>query len=110
MKIIWHKKRYIGENAKKRQKEAEKAVENLRPFPGVYVITFSMGGNNVFDIYPLETLLAGWFPKKEISVLGLALGYGEALELAGQMTGDLYHLTGGFDPAAFFGPEDAGSE
>ena len=67
----------------------------------VYVITLSSNEENLLDIIPSRELLQRHYPKKGLYVVGLAGGYHEALELAGQIVSEVYFRTGGFDVRSY---------
>ena len=60
------------------------------------MITPASNGNNILDIYPATTFLSPYYREKEFLIIGIALGYGEALKLAGRIVEDMYQKTGAF--------------
>ncbi|WP_330387656.1 hypothetical protein [Lacrimispora sphenoides] len=105
MKISWFDRLYVGEKAKKKRYRIIQGIRRLKPGPGIYVITPAANGNNILDIYPAMTLLWPLYREEEFLILGIASGYWEALEVAGNIIGDMYRKTGGFDLPAFIGRE-----
>ncbi|WP_330398706.1 hypothetical protein [Lacrimispora celerecrescens] len=103
MKISWFDRLYVGEKAKKKRYRIIQGIRRLKPGPGIYVITPAANGNNILDIYPAMTLLWPLYREEEFLILGIASGYWEALEVAGNIIGDMYRKTGGFDLSAFIG-------
>ena len=87
MKISWYDHLYVGDKAKKKRYQIIQAIRNSRLISGAYVITPSLSGNNVLDIYPAMELSAPW--------------YREALEVTRQIIDELYRNTGGFDLAGY---------
>ena len=61
------------------------------------MITPSLSGNNVLDIYPAMELSAPWYREDEFFIIGIAADYWEALEVTRQIVEELYQNTGGFD-------------
>lgn len=53
----------------------------------IYVIALS-GGEDYFDLIPGYVLKQKAYPTKDIHIVGLAAGYGSALELVQQMIAD----------------------
>ncbi len=94
--MFWYRHLYVGEKAKKHRASIIQSIREKTYRPGIYVITPPSNGNNILDIYPGYMLLLGQFREKEFSILGIALGYQEALRLAGTIAGDMYRLTGSF--------------
>lgn len=97
MKISWYDHLFVGDKAKKKRYQIIQAVRNSRTITGAYVITPSLSGNNVLDIYPAMELSAPWYREEEFFIIGIAAGYWEALEVAGKIIDELYRSTGGFD-------------
>ena len=94
--MFWYRHLYVGKEAKRHRASIIRSIREKRYRPGVYVITPPSNGNNILDIYPGYMLLLGQFRETEFSILGIALGYQEALGLAGTIVNDMYRLTGGF--------------
>lgn len=93
----WYKPLYLGEKAKEKRFSLLQGLRRGRPLPRVYVITLAAGGNNLLDIYPQPELLLPYYRKREFLILGVALGYFEALEVARQIVDDVYQATGTLD-------------
>ena len=94
--MLWYDRLYVGEKAKKHRFSIIQSIRRRKYRVGVFVITPASNGNNILDIYPLLTLLNPYYRDKELLILGIAEGYGEALELAGRIVGDMYRKTGAF--------------
>ncbi len=94
--MLWYDRLYVGEKAKKHRFSIIQSIRRRKYRAGVFVITPASNGNNILDIYPLLTLLNPYYRDKELLILGIAQGYGEALELAGRIVGDMYRKTGAF--------------
>lgn len=94
--MLWYDRLYVGEKAKKHRFSIIQSIRRRKYRVGVFVITPASNGNNILDIYPLLTLLNPYYRDKELLILGIAEGYGEALELAGKIVGDMYRKTGAF--------------
>lgn len=101
MKIVWYESLFVGDKARKNRYRILQSVRNSRPIPGVYVITPSLNGNNILDIYPSAELCAPWHSEEEFFILGVAAGYQEALTVAGRIVAMLYRETGGFDMTGY---------
>ena len=97
MKISWYDHLYVGDKAKKKRYQIIQAIRNSRLISGAYVITPSLSGNNVLDIYPAMELSAPWYRDEEFFIIGIAADYWEALEVTRQIIDELYRNTGGFD-------------
>lgn len=92
---------YVG---KKAGENRFRIVLNLRFSklqPEIYVITPASNGNNILDIYPSVVFQQDYYRDQDLLVLGVARGYDEALEVAGQIVNDMYQKTGGFSLQEF---------
>ncbi len=94
--MFWYRHLYVGEKAKRHRVSIIRSIREKTYRPGVYVITPPSNGNNILDIYPGYMLLLREYREKEFRILGIALGYQEALTLAGTIVSDMYRLTGRF--------------
>lgn len=104
MKISWYDHLYVGDKAKKNRYRIIQALRNSRGITGAYVITPSISGNNILDIYPAMELFAPWHREEEFFIIGIAAGYWESLEVAGRIVDELYRNTGGFDLNGYLNP------
>lgn len=101
MKICWSDRLYAGEKAEKKRYRIIQGIRKSRPQPGIYVITPASNGNNILDIYAAAALLSPFYKDKEFLILGIGVGYWEALEVAGQIVNDMYRKTGAFNLSSF---------
>lgn len=92
----WYSRLYVGEKAEKRRCSIVQGLRENRLLPEVYVITPPQNGNNVLDIYPSAMLLLPPYVNEDMLILGIAVTYWEALEVARQMVEDMHRRTGGF--------------
>ncbi|MDD2972950.1 MAG: hypothetical protein PHE02_12570 [Lachnospiraceae bacterium] len=76
----------------KKQKICKKLKWNIGQL-NVYVITLSEG-DDLLDIFHCALLKQKTFPRKHLFVVGIADGYGEALELSRTIVQDIYTRTG----------------
>lgn len=93
----WFHHLYVGDKAKKKRFRIIQGIRQGRLYPGAYVITPALNGNNILDIYPSASLLHPYYRDKDLLVLGIAADYWEALEVAGQIVDEMYRKTGEFD-------------
>ena len=94
--MLWYDRLYVGEKAKKHRFSIIQSIRRKKYRMGVFVITPASNGNNILDIYPATTLLSPYYRETEFLIIGIALGYGEALKLAGRIVEDMYQKTGAF--------------
>ena len=90
----WCQRLYVGEKAKKCRYGIIQGLRSKKLQPEVYVITPAANGNNLFDIYPSAMLLLPPLCGEDLLILGIAVTYWEALEVARDMVEDLYRSGG----------------
>lgn len=100
--MIWYEHLYVGEKAKKQRFSPIQKLREKKAGALVYVIVPAANASNLLDIYSAPEFFA-WEEradragnKNQQIILGIALGYGEALHLAGEMVDEVYRATGGF--------------
>lgn len=93
---VWYEHLYMGAKAKRHRFAIIQDIRNKKPRSGVYVITPPSNGENVLDIYPTETIFKDYYADKELMILGIAMGYQEALKLAARIVNEMYQETGTF--------------
>lgn len=89
----WYDNLYVSESIKDAGKIKWRIMHNAGTID-IYVITFASNSQNLLDIIPSWNLMQKSYPKKELKVIGLAKGYGEALELTRQIIEETYDETG----------------
>ncbi len=92
----WYEHLYMGEKAKKNRYAILQGLREERWQPEVYVIMPPENGNNILEILPSAMLHAFPRQRQEGLVIGVAVTYWEALEVARGIVDDLYRKTGGF--------------
>lgn len=96
---------YVGEKAKRVRFGILQGLREKKLQPEVYVITLPQNGNNVLDIYPSPMLLLPPYRDQELLLVGIAVTYWEALEVARVIVDDMYRKTGGFCLNTFLKPD-----
>lgn len=94
--MLWYSRLYVGDKAKRHLFSIVRSIREKKYRPGVFVITPPSNGNNILDIYPGYMLLLESAREEELTILGIADGYQEALVLAGTIVEEMYKKTGGF--------------
>ena len=92
----WYDHLYMGEKAKKQRYGILKGLRERKWQPEIYVIMPSQNGNNILEILPSVMLQVPPYQEQEILLVGVAVTYWEALEVAREIVDDLYQKTGGF--------------
>lgn len=96
----WHIPLYVGEEAGKKRKKLIHQLERKKPAFGVYAVTLSSNGKDIFDIFPAFMLMREDIREREI--LGLAVTKEEALEVCEQIIMEVYNKTGEFAVRRYF--------
>ena len=100
--MIWYRDYFVGKSIESRRKQVRKKLEQGKVQLEIYVITLASNENNLLDIIPSWNLLQESYPSRDLYVLGIAGGYHEALELAGEIVSRVYRETGGFRVAEYY--------
>ena len=103
--MIWYKKLYTGEAAKKRRFAIVQKLRSGTASSSVYVIVPAANPKNLLDIYSAPNFYPREKRKPQL-ILGIAWGYQDALNLAGKMVDELYQATGGFDFLTYLGLDE----
>ena len=103
----WYCHLYVGEEAAKKRYAVIQKIRRGEKSRLVYVIMPPSGGNNILDIYQAAEFFHPHYQERDPLVLGVALGYEEALEVAGKIVGEMYRTTGGFSLETFLAQKDS---
>lgn len=101
--MLWYKHLYVGEGAKKKRFSLIQRIRSGNIPSKAYVILEPANPANLLDIWEASQICSQeWEERRraegrEIQILGIAWGYQDALELAGQMVNEVYQATGGFN-------------
>lgn len=102
----WYRKLYVGENARKAKYKIIGKVRTNRFQIDTFLIALSDHPDNLLDIYNANLLLQPAMEKSEkvknTCVVGIAKGYGEALEVVRQIIDDVYSSTGDLKLREYF--------
>ena len=94
----WYHKLYVSDSiAGKNVNRINLKINQNAGTVSVYVITFSSNRENLLDIIPSWVLMQKAYPKKNLTVIGLAKGHEEALLLVKQIVEETYRNTGSVD-------------
>ena len=86
----WYRDLYIGDNARKKAGKIIEKVNKNKLQKNVFLITKAANGCDLFDIYPAHVFLQKHFKTADYLIIGLALGYDEALLLVQTIVDELY--------------------
>ena len=97
----WWEHMYMGENAGRNRISILEGLRKGSLLPDTYVITLPESGNHILDIRPVCLLRKEERESRELLILGIARGYGEAAEVVRSMIDDMYQKTGAFNWTAY---------
>lgn len=89
--LKWYKKLYIGDNAKKKADVYMRRINQGKISFDIYLITLASNEKNLLDIISANQLLQKTVRRRCPMIVGLANGYGEAVELVQQIAEETYH-------------------
>ncbi|MBO5033794.1 MAG: hypothetical protein J6D08_18305 [Lachnospiraceae bacterium] len=99
----FYKGLYMSPSLEKKKKKVLWKLRTGRPQPSVYIIAMA-GNNDLLEIYHSGMLKQKYYKKKANApyIVGVAGGYGGAVDLVISMLQDVFAATGGYDVKAYF--------
>lgn len=91
--LKWYKNLYVGDTAKKKIDRIIWKVNHGAGMLDVYLITLPMSEHNQLEIISSSQLLQKPLRRLCPMIVGVACGYGEALDIVFQMTQEVYAAT-----------------
>ena len=99
----WYEDLYVSDSIADKANRIKWKINHHAGTISVYVIAFASNPQNLLDIIPAwELMQKSYSGKKEMRIIGLAKGYGEATELVRQIIEEVYQNTGDVDVRAYF--------
>ncbi len=97
------RKLYMSPSLDKKRRKILWKLRTGRPQPFVYIIALA-NNDDLLEIYHSGMLKQKYYKKKKNVpyIVGIASGYGEAVELVISILEDVLHATGGYDVKSFF--------
>lgn len=97
------RKLYISPSLEEKRKKVMWKLRTGRPQPAVYIIALAKN-DDLFEIYHSGMLKQKYYRKKANApyIVGIAKGYGGAVDLVVDMLQDVIRTTGGYDVKTFF--------
>ncbi len=90
----WYSDLYLGEQARKKKRKLMAQVNRGRFYPGLYLITEAANGVDQLDIMDSKTILVKRVRELLPPIVGMAIGYEEALLVLQEMAKETYEKTG----------------
>lgn len=98
----WYKDLYISETARKKASGIIEKVNKNKLQKNVFLLTRAANGYDLFDIYPAHMLLQKHFKDSDCLIIGIAVGYDEAVGLVQTIVEELYCKKGITDLKKYF--------
>lgn len=92
-RITWYKKLYLSENAKKKHRKIMWKVKHKAGMIDTYLITVPRYGTNQLEIINSSELLQKHYDGISTYVVGIAIGYEQALKLVEKIVMDVLKET-----------------
>lgn len=93
----FNKKLYYGDSIGKKGNRIVKKLKSNSGQLNTYVITLPSQKNGLLEIYHSSILKQKYYRKQSLMVVGVALGYEEALEVVTKIIQEVYANTGDLD-------------
>lgn len=98
------RKLYISSSLDKKCGTVKWKLRTGRPQPFIYIIALARN-NDLLEIYHSGMLKQSYYKKKQNApyIVGIAAGYGGAVDLVIDIIQDVFRETGSYDVKTFFG-------
>ncbi len=96
-------KLYFGSKASESKKSVLKDIKKGNYLPGVCIVTLPSNADNILDIIEVYTLQQPAINTEDITVVGIAFGKDEAMELVRVIVDDTYRELGEVDIIRYLG-------
>ena len=90
----WYSRLYIGEGAKPKAKKIIRKLKRNAGQMDIYLITLASNGKDILEIINAAYLKQSVVRRNLPMIVGIAKGYGEAVELVQQLVTETYEKTG----------------
>ncbi len=90
----WYRDLYLGEKAGKKKRKLMAQVNRGRFYPGLYLITEAANGSDQLDIVDSKCILLERVHELLPPVVGMAVGYEEAMDVLMEIARETYEKTG----------------
>lgn len=97
------KKLYLSPSLEKKRRKIIWKLRTGRPQPKIYMVSLAKG-DDLLEIYHSGILKQRYYRKKENApyIVGIANGYGEAVDLVIEILQDVWAATGGYNVKTYF--------
>ena len=98
----WAENLYLTEKTAKKKNRIIRKANRGMGMVNIYLVTLASNPENLLDIFHAAHLKQPGFYKQDLTVVGIAAGYDEAVDLACRIVNDVYQSTGGFIVRDYF--------
>lgn len=99
--MTFYKDLYLCEALKIDASKMIKKIKQNKKMPDIYLITLATVNGNLLDVIPQWETTQKAYPKDDLSVIGVAKGKKEALNLTQLIIEEVYKATGNFDVLSY---------
>lgn len=92
--LKWYKNLYVGNTAKKKERAIRRKISCGIGTFNIFVITLAVNEQNNLEIYPATQLLKKPVRNRCPLIVGIAVGYEEAVEIVEQIVKEVWEKTG----------------
>lgn len=89
----WYEHLYLGDSISAKAERIKWKISHNAGTVSIYVIALASNPDNLLDIIPARELMQKGYPKKDLTVIGLAKGYEEALAVVQRIVEETYRKT-----------------
>lgn len=94
----YYKDLYVSERLQKKKDKIIGKLENGKVQFQIYLIVLAANRQNHLEFFDAVLMQQHWFGKKDdLTIVGLADGYGEAVQIVTEIVNDVLKETGGTD-------------
>ncbi len=100
--VQWANELYMGYKMNKRASRVIDCINNRKAVMNIFCICLASHSDNLFDIMDANELLFPHYKNVDVTIIGLAKGKEEAIDLVHDMIMEVYEATGEFDVRTYF--------
>ena len=99
--LIWCKKLYVGRKALEKKTKLIQSIDKEKLLKDIYILMIPTNPNNQVEIMDANYLKQPYYRKQPITIVGLAVGRGEAEDQLLRIVGDCWKKQGNADLRTF---------
>ena len=99
----FYKDLYVGETARKKKHKIIKKLKTNAGQLNTYIITLPINSEaGLLEIYHSAVIMQQYYQKQSFVVVGIAIGYEEALSVVIRIIDEVFKVTGDLDVRSYF--------